>query len=143
MWILPFPLVPLFLLELQSHSEAVGAFIYFWVYLGLPRLHQTGTSRAISLTRADHPFHQDCPLLHLYPLSTLWPRVQDIMTAIEDVYMLEVDTRLDDEVMTTIWQTGHSRVPVYDKVSGRIGRARMRNPFVGLGGCHKTGRPTT
>mmetsp|Transcript_22001 Transcript_22001/g.39570 ORF Transcript_22001/g.39570 Transcript_22001/m.39570 type:complete len:524 (-) Transcript_22001:1762-3333(-) len=41
--------------------------------------------------------------------------VQDIMTAIEDVYMLEVDTRLDDEVMTAIWQTGHSRVPVYDK----------------------------
>ena len=43
------------------------------------------------------------------------PSSQDIMTRIDDVYMLEIDTRLDGEAMTSIWQTGHSRVPVYEK----------------------------
>eukprot|EP00668_Euglena_longa_P004283 GGOE01005020.1.p1 GENE.GGOE01005020.1~~GGOE01005020.1.p1 ORF type:complete len:535 (-),score=147.46 GGOE01005020.1:527-2110(-) len=46
--------------------------------------------------------------------------VQDIMTKIDDVYMLEADTRLDADVMTSIWQTGHSRVPVYEESVNNI-----------------------
>eukprot|EP00906_Rhabdomonas_costata_P025184 RCo036071 len=39
----------------------------------------------------------------------------DIMTKLEDVFSLSIDTILDEEVMTSIWQNGHSRIPVYDK----------------------------
>eukprot|EP01012_Entosiphon_sulcatum_P019867 TRINITY_DN24830_c0_g1_i1.p1 TRINITY_DN24830_c0_g1~~TRINITY_DN24830_c0_g1_i1.p1 ORF type:complete len:542 (+),score=136.07 TRINITY_DN24830_c0_g1_i1:40-1665(+) len=41
--------------------------------------------------------------------------VVDIMTKLEDVYMLNIDSKLDAETLTAIWQTGHTRIPVYEK----------------------------
>jgi metal transporter CNNM len=38
------------------------------------------------------------------------------MTPINDVFMLSIDDRLDDNLMRRIHQTGHSRVPVYEEV---------------------------
>jgi len=45
---------------------------------------------------------------------------QDIMTKIDDVYMLDAETRLDADAMTAIWQTGHSRVPVFDGAATNV-----------------------
>lgn len=39
--------------------------------------------------------------------------VSQIMTKVENVYMLDVDGKLDVDSMTSIWQAGHSRIPVY------------------------------
>ncbi|KAL8562755.1 hypothetical protein ACOMHN_022630 [Nucella lapillus] len=41
-------------------------------------------------------------------------RVEDVMTRIEDVYMLDVNTVLDFEMMSEILKSGFTRVPVYD-----------------------------
>ncbi|XP_076461512.1 metal transporter CNNM4-like [Babylonia areolata] len=41
-------------------------------------------------------------------------RVEDVMTKIEDVYMLDVNTVLDFEMMSKILKSGYTRVPVYD-----------------------------
>ncbi|XP_013064077.2 metal transporter CNNM4-like [Biomphalaria glabrata] len=40
--------------------------------------------------------------------------VEDIMTKVEDVYMLEINRILDFETMTEIMHHGYTRVPVYD-----------------------------
>ncbi|KAG2378677.1 hypothetical protein C9374_007825 [Naegleria lovaniensis] len=39
--------------------------------------------------------------------------VSQIMTRVENAYMLDVDGKLDVDSMTSIWQAGHSRIPVY------------------------------
>ncbi|EFC40934.1 CBS and cyclic nucleotide-binding domain-containing protein [Naegleria gruberi] len=39
--------------------------------------------------------------------------VSQIMTKFENVYMLDIDNKLDVETMTSIWQAGHSRIPVF------------------------------
>ncbi|CAG5132938.1 unnamed protein product [Candidula unifasciata] len=41
-------------------------------------------------------------------------RVEDVMTRIEDVYMLEINTVLDFETITEIMHQGYTRIPVYD-----------------------------
>ncbi|KAL8578665.1 hypothetical protein ACOMHN_007123 [Nucella lapillus] len=41
-------------------------------------------------------------------------QVEDVMTKIEDVYMLNMNTVLDFEMMSEILQSGYTRVPVYD-----------------------------
>lgn len=46
--------------------------------------------------------------------------IQDVMTPIKDVFMLELSEKLDYEVMTMIWEEGHSRVPVYQKEKNNI-----------------------
>ena len=38
------------------------------------------------------------------------------MTPIENVFMLNIDAKLDYETLRTICRTGHSRIPVYEKV---------------------------
>ena len=38
------------------------------------------------------------------------------MTPINDVFMLSIDSKLDYETLRRICATGHSRVPVYEKV---------------------------
>lgn len=38
----------------------------------------------------------------------------EVMTPFQDVFMLEVSEKLDVDCMTRIWQTGHSRIPVYE-----------------------------
>ncbi|CAG5123796.1 unnamed protein product [Candidula unifasciata] len=40
--------------------------------------------------------------------------VEDVMTKIEDVFMLDVNTVLDFEKMTEIMHQGYTRIPVYD-----------------------------
>lgn len=40
--------------------------------------------------------------------------VEDIMTKIEDVYMLDINTELDFETLTEIMRHGYTRIPVYD-----------------------------
>jgi metal transporter CNNM len=49
--------------------------------------------------------------------------VGGIMTPIEKAFMLEINDRLNGDTMTMIWQTGHSRIPVYQ---------HDRNNIVGL-----------
>lgn len=41
-------------------------------------------------------------------------RVEDIMTRMEDVYMLDINTVLDFETLSEILRYGYTRVPVYD-----------------------------
>ena len=41
-------------------------------------------------------------------------RVEDVMTKMEDVYMLDINTILDFEMMSEILKSGYTRVPVYD-----------------------------
>ena len=40
--------------------------------------------------------------------------VEEIMTKIDDCFMLELDTHLDFATITKIMESGHSRIPVYD-----------------------------
>jgi metal transporter CNNM len=49
--------------------------------------------------------------------------VGGIMTPVDKTFMLEVNDKLNGDVMTMIWQTGHSRIPVYQN---------DRNTIVGL-----------
>ncbi|XP_041370885.1 metal transporter CNNM4-like [Gigantopelta aegis] len=44
----------------------------------------------------------------------------DIMTNIEDVYMLDINTNLDFETMSEIMEHGYTRIPVYDGDKSRI-----------------------
>eukprot|EP01104_Vermistella_antarctica_P001228 TRINITY_DN1128_c0_g1_i1.p1 TRINITY_DN1128_c0_g1~~TRINITY_DN1128_c0_g1_i1.p1 ORF type:complete len:606 (-),score=152.92 TRINITY_DN1128_c0_g1_i1:143-1960(-) len=41
--------------------------------------------------------------------------VQQVMTPLEDVFMVEVRDILDEQLVSVIWEKGYSRVPVYDK----------------------------
>ena len=40
--------------------------------------------------------------------------VEDIMTKIEEAYMLEINTVLSRELLTEIYTRGFSRIPVYE-----------------------------
>ncbi|GAM27268.1 hypothetical protein SAMD00019534_104430 [Acytostelium subglobosum LB1] len=40
--------------------------------------------------------------------------VSDIMTSIDNVTMLDIETKLDIQVLTSILENGHSRMPVYE-----------------------------
>ena len=40
--------------------------------------------------------------------------VADVMTKYEDVFMLEIDSILDFDTVDRIYQSGHSRIPVYE-----------------------------
>ncbi|KAI0071782.1 DUF21-domain-containing protein [Panus rudis PR-1116 ss-1] len=42
--------------------------------------------------------------------------VRQAMTAIEKVFMLSIDDKLDYDTMKRIYDTGHSRVPVYEEI---------------------------
>jgi len=42
-------------------------------------------------------------------------RVEDVMTPLEDAYMLSTEVRLGYEIIREIFETGYSRVPVYGK----------------------------
>ncbi|XP_076464792.1 unextended protein-like [Babylonia areolata] len=47
-------------------------------------------------------------------------RVENVMTKMEDVYMLNMDTVLDFELMSEILKSGYTRVPVYDSDTTNI-----------------------
>lgn len=38
------------------------------------------------------------------------------MTPISNVFMLSIDSRLDYDLLKKIYDTGHSRIPVYEEV---------------------------
>lgn len=42
-------------------------------------------------------------------------KIRDIMTNLIDVFMLEVDRTVDDELVLNIHSYGYSRIPVYEK----------------------------
>lgn len=46
--------------------------------------------------------------------------VRQVMTALDDVFMLEASLSLNFEVMLLVFQSGHSRIPVYDKKRDNI-----------------------
>lgn len=48
-------------------------------------------------------------------LSLKAKKIRDIMTNLIDVFMLEVDRTVDDELVLNIHSYGYSRIPVYEK----------------------------
>ena len=46
--------------------------------------------------------------------------VRQVMTIVDDVFMLEASLSLNFEVLLLIFQSGHSRIPVYDKTKDTI-----------------------
>lgn len=48
-------------------------------------------------------------------LSLKTKKIRDIMTNLIDVFMLEADRIVDDELVLTIHSYGYSRIPVYEK----------------------------
>ena len=45
---------------------------------------------------------------------------KEVMTKIEDVYMLEINTFLDQKTLREIYSKGHSRVPIYDQTRDNV-----------------------
>jgi len=41
--------------------------------------------------------------------------VGSICTNIEDVYMLDINTKLDNSTLKDIYSRGHSRIPIFNK----------------------------
>lgn len=41
--------------------------------------------------------------------------VQDIMTPLKEVYMLDMESRFDQSLMQEIYEKGYSRIPIYEK----------------------------
>jgi len=46
--------------------------------------------------------------------------VGQVMTPIERSFMLEISDKLSSDTMTDVWQTGHSRIPVYSSNKNNI-----------------------
>ncbi len=46
--------------------------------------------------------------------------VRDVMTKLEDVFMLEINSLLDFETMNQIMKTGYTRIPIYEKERTKI-----------------------
>lgn len=45
---------------------------------------------------------------------------KEVMTKIEDVYMLDINTHLDHKILREIYSNGFSRVPIYDQTQDNI-----------------------
>ena len=46
--------------------------------------------------------------------------VKEVMTPIASVFMLEINEKLDVDTMSKIWETGHSRIPIFKKDKNNI-----------------------
>lgn len=44
----------------------------------------------------------------------------EVMTAIDDVYMLEINTPLDHRMLREIYSQGFSRIPIFEKSKNNI-----------------------
>ena len=42
------------------------------------------------------------------------------MTPIDKVFMLSIDTKLDHDTMKKIYDSGHSRVPIYEEINVQV-----------------------
>lgn len=42
-------------------------------------------------------------------------KIRSIMTNLEDVFMLDADRIVDDELVLTVYGYGYSRIPVYER----------------------------
>ena len=42
------------------------------------------------------------------------------MTPIDKVFMLSIDTKLDHDTMKRIYDSGHSRVPIYEEINVQV-----------------------
>jgi metal transporter CNNM len=47
-------------------------------------------------------------------------KVEDIMTPIDKVFMLDINTKLDFAMMKNIYSKGYSRIPIYEKSKDNI-----------------------
>jgi len=68
----------------------------------------------LMLTEGQHGIHKDEVLMITGVLSINEKSVRSIMTDINSVYMLNIDIKLDFEVMQEIMSKGFSRIPVYE-----------------------------
>lgn len=68
----------------------------------------------IRMTADRRVLHDDEANIISGALQLTTKSVEDIMTKVEDVYMLEVNRILDFDTMTEIMHHGYTRVPVYD-----------------------------
>lgn len=68
----------------------------------------------LMLTEGQHGIHKDEVLMITGVLSINEKCVRDIMTDINGVYMLNIDVKLDFEVMQEIMSKGFSRIPVFE-----------------------------
>jgi metal transporter CNNM len=48
-------------------------------------------------------------------LSLKGKKIRGIMTNLVDVFMLEADETLDDELVLNVYARGYSRIPIYEK----------------------------
>lgn len=54
------------------------------------------------------------------------------MTPIDKVFMLPIDARLDYETLRRVYESGHSRVPIYEEVEIKVGATRVAKRIVGV-----------
>lgn len=47
-------------------------------------------------------------------------KVRDVMTTQDNIFCVDVSAKLDAELLNSIWQTGHSRIPVYKGTKDNI-----------------------
>lgn len=47
-------------------------------------------------------------------------RIEDVMTPIEKVFMIDINTNLDTQMLKRIYSEGYSRIPVYEGDRGNI-----------------------
>ncbi|KAG0147737.1 hypothetical protein CROQUDRAFT_76239 [Cronartium quercuum f. sp. fusiforme G11] len=52
--------------------------------------------------------------------------VQDVMTPLESCFMLDIETRLDYEVLGRVLASGHSRIPIYEDSVDANGMSRRK-----------------
>ena len=57
--------------------------------------------------------------------------VRQAMTPIDNVFMLNVDCKLDYDTMKKISDTGHSRVPVYEEIDAPLLNENLESPMKG------------
>ena len=72
------------------------------------------------MTQADMDLKKDEVKIITGALELSKKTVIDIMTKLDDVYMIDYQAVLDFETMSEIMQTGYTRVPVFDKDKSNI-----------------------
>ncbi|KAI8049717.1 hypothetical protein BDF22DRAFT_698351 [Syncephalis plumigaleata] len=113
------------------HGLRIGAFFacYYVIAYPISKLldYMLGAEHEVIYQRAELKelvaFHSDLQhgdLMHdevtiiRGALDMQGKRAADIMTPVEDIFMISVDSCLDRALLTRIVETGHSRIPVFD-----------------------------